>query len=354
MRRLIIVVFVFSIILPFTQAQPVLDISTELVIGDKMTHAGWIPGTFFNPGPAGADQVWTFGALPGNPLLVSREVLPSAGTQFASQYPDAEYCIQTSAGSGPPSFIYFSATDSSVQNFGLAVPGAFREFNLVPFTRSFPLEFDSTLTGTYTGIRINNSQTSYFKTNYEVKYDAYGKLGAQENAMRTRTVLAEQDSVPLAGGGYRRIYGKQEFYIWYVAGRRGMQFWTSRYTATQITVSAAGDTLNQVPLNPVYIVESVLSGPVSAPEIKPAVADLFKIRSNPVAEWLIVEASNHTTAKILEAHICDMQGRVLRKMYSSADGIAWEAHVNDLPAGNYLVQIIVPGRQHMRVWQKSP
>ncbi|MEZ4942779.1 MAG: hypothetical protein R3D58_18035 [Saprospiraceae bacterium] len=352
MRHPIIAVFVSSIMIPFAQAQPVMDISTELVIGDKMTHAGWIPGAFFDPGPAGADQVWDFGALPGTPFLVSREVLPSAGTQFASQYPDAEYCVRTSAGSGPPSFNYFSATDSSVQNFGLAVPGVFREFNLMPFTRTYPLAFDSTLAGTYSGTRINNSQTAYFKTNYQVKYDAYGKLGAQENAMRIRTVLAEQDSVPLSGGGYRRIYGEQEYYIWYVAGRRGMQFWTSRYTAVQVTFSAAGDTLSTIPLSPVYVVESALSGPVSAPQIKPVMADLFKIRSNPVAEWLIVEAADHTAAKILEAYICDMQGGVLRNLGPASGGNVWEANVGDLPAGNYLLQVIAAGRRQVRIWQK--
>ena len=354
MHRLIITVFVFRIILPLAQAQPVLDISTELIIGDKMTHAGWVPGAFFDPGPAGANQIWDFAALSGSAFLVSREVLPSAGTQFANQYADADYCVRASAGSGPPSFNYFSATDSSVLNFGLAVPGVFREFNLVPFARIYPLTFDSTLKGSYSGIRINNGQTSYFKTNFQVKYDAYGKLGTQENAMRVQTVLTEQDSVPLSGGSYRHIYGEQEYYIWYVAGRRGMQFWTSRYTAMQVTFSAAGDTLSQVPLNPIYVVESVLSGPVSAPEVRPEEADLFKIRSNPVAEWLILEVAAHTAATNLKVHICDMQGKVLRTMYPPADEIALEVYVGDLPAGNYLVQVTIQGRQQTRIWQKSP
>lgn len=186
-----------------------------------------------------------------------------------------------------------------------------------------------------------------------MKYDAYGKLGNQENAMRIRTILAEQDSVPLSGGGYRRIYGEQEYYVWYVAGRRGMQFWTSRYTAKQVAFSAAGDTLSEVPLNPIYVVESVLSGPVSAPEIKPAAADLFKIRSNPVAEWLIVDVSALAATPKMEALIFDMQGSVLRKMLPVAAGNVWEANVGDLPAGNYLIQFTAGSKRQARIWQKK-
>lgn len=340
-------------------AQPVLSIETQPISGSAI-YNGWTPATFFAPGGAGANQTWDFNTSGLSiPIEVYRDFMPAQGTQFAAQYPNATRCMRTSAGFGPSSFNYYSLTDSTVSDWGLAVPGGTRIRHLQPWVKKFPLVYDSTYTGTFTGTRIfNNGQTSHFTTTFEIKYDAFGTLALplfspKPNTMRVKTILTERDSLPLANNTYNITLGVQEYYNWYAPNQPGHLCWTSKYSGSRINFSANGDTLQITQLAPLNVMEMLHPASSSHTNEPPHGAmPSFSIQGNPTTDWLHLQLLDAEDA-FLEVAVGDLDGRLIQQWQPTLPGQSFlSIQVSELKRGQYWVSVRSKKGLHSRSWQK--
>lgn len=336
-------------------AQPVLPITVEPVAGTTLSLSGWYPPSFFDPGPPGENQNWDFSSA-GYDVSVTRTYLPPAGTSFADKFPAANLCMRTDAGSfTPPSFTYYTLTDSSISTLGLGILGSNIIINNTPWDRHYPMQYGESQSDSVTSTNTGNGQTAFAQLLYTRTYDAFGALtlpqgATYQNAIRVKTTAQRRDSVPGANNTYTLRFGAQEFYYWYVPNIYGYLFWTSKYSEKQLKINAAGDTTQTTTSAPVYLVEYQTDIQVKAGEPQTAGA-MFEILGNPAREWLQIRL-NRPEAALRQVLISDMAGRVQYQNQAPAADDLLQIPVHELPPGVYTVQVTDSKRTQVLLWEK--
>lgn len=143
----------------------------------------------FSAGPAGANRTWNFNSIGNGFFLGTQQAVPVAGTPYASEFPQANYCYtMQSIFSDLPVYYYHSLTPSKYEIFALGYAGATGEGeNFIQNPRTyivFPYTYGTVFTDTF---QTTEDPESVSMT---ATYDAYGTLtmpfGSFQNVVRQK------------------------------------------------------------------------------------------------------------------------------------------------------------------------
>jgi hypothetical protein len=187
--------------------QPVFTSAYDVQIGQNMQVRIFEQNTL-TPGPAGANQTWSFAGVPQG-LMFSASIISPVGTPAASQFPQANKVFRFS--NDTINFLRYYK-DNSQQSEGLGsatyfnLPGfepSFEKFTDTRIEARFPLNFGQSFTDTYSSSSTQEVAgqivaTTYMKGKMTMKYDAYGTLitpaGTFPNAIRMNIKETIKDS----------------------------------------------------------------------------------------------------------------------------------------------------------------
>ncbi len=268
----------------------------------------------FSPGPAGANRVWDFTSIGEGMLLGTQAAIPVAGSPYASQFPQANYCYtMNSVFSEETVYFYHSLTTSSyeIQALGYGETMGIEmgeDFHLNPRTYMvFPYTYNSVFTDTY------QRTTDEEPIALTATYDAYGTLimpfGTFNNVVRQKIVTEGMTD-----------------YVWFNVN----PFYPILQTAL------ADDALG-------FVIDHTVLG------IDDQDTSKFITYPNPVSDVINIKFAG--TSSMADVTIADLSGKKLIAKTCTADVSSID--VSQLSAGIYLVTVESTDGQFIKKIVKS-
>ncbi|MEM6800411.1 MAG: T9SS type A sorting domain-containing protein [Bacteroidota bacterium] len=325
---------VWGIVLIFSSsgifAQPTLTSASNPQIGQKWDAALADPSGF-DPGPAGADQIWDFSNLDTAeaPALFSFEVLAPTGNPLAADYSDATHIIYWTI-LGFELYQYESADQNERVSLGGVTwdPTDNSLLNKTLYTDKddalkYPLTYQDSYSFSSRQEVSGFAFTAVYGIEGEVMADAYGSLitpaGTFNDVLRFRIQRIRTDS--------SFFFGQKDTSVQYVWMQEGNATALLVYETT--TDEEEEPSLNWTsPSNP-----NGIFGPIAAKKKE------INLYPNPSKTDVQLELSDFTLNESIRLEVTDLSGKSLIKKVIQNNGNILPISLSRLSPGIYLLSI---------------
>lgn len=307
-------------------AQPSLTgTAVNPTIGESFTYTTCT--TYFNQGPAGANQTWNFSTSTGTTSGVSSCVSVSS-TPSGSSFPSANIAFNNAAGSN---YSYQKTSATAYQNYGnVTSSGIVMSYSNPEDFLRFPFTYNNTYNDPWSCTFVNSGYTFYRTGATSITADGYGTLttpaGTFTNVLRVHMVQTYQDSA-YVGMPYVILYTNDE-YMWYVNGTHAALAATFSFTANGSTSQSS----------------FYLGAPSGIDNISNILTSL-EVFPNPASDLIKINY-NLTENKKVELCLFNTLGEKIHNSQTE-EGIQGtntsELNIAELPEGIYFAQIILDG-----------